>query len=109
MLASFVLINSMFSSSSQPSDSFGPDGGGFQDLGDNIHFAPADEPVKRKGHSKRKHSLKPKGEDDRQEPSTPPPVPRNLRKTEEEEDEVWYAKWWMCGFADSFRDLVPKR
>jgi hypothetical protein len=105
-------------SGSQPSDGFGPDGGGFQDLGDNFLFAPADEPVKRKGSKRNKPSPKTASkkrfpsqndEGERQEPSTPPPVPRSLKRTDEEDDEVWYAKWWMCGFADSFRDLVPKR
>jgi hypothetical protein len=48
-----------------------------------------------------------------QGPSTPPPVRRNFKRTEEEDDdEVWYSKLWMFGFADSFQDsfqdLVPK-
>jgi hypothetical protein len=109
----------------QPSDSYGPDGGGFGDLGNDILFAAADEPVKRKGSRKDRSSRSsPKGsrnskrtksgssgsKERTSEPSTPPPpVPRLRSNTEEDEDEVWYAKWWMCGFADSFRDLVPKR
>jgi len=122
--------SSVFTSHSQPSDSYGPDGGGFGDLGDNILFAAADEPVKRKGsrkdrssrsspkaarHHKRSKSSSSTSNAKKEqarpgsEPSTPPPVPRSRSNTEDDEDEVWYAKWWMCGFADSFRDLVPKR
>ena len=38
-----------------------------------------------------------------------PPTPPRRNPTIIMEDEVWYAKWWMCGFTDAFRDLVPKR
>lgn len=41
--------------------------------------------------------------------STPPTVPRRSIPAVAADDEVWYAKWWMCGFTDAFRDLVPKR
>jgi hypothetical protein len=47
-----------------------------------------------------------------QGPSTPPPVPRNFKRTEEDDDdEVWYAKLWMFGLADSSKalGLVPAR
>ena len=101
-------------------------------MGDgDILFAAADEPVKRKGRHKHKKHKERKSSTSREQnakssskqntlsttsPSTPPPVPRSRSNTEEYnltdeycDDEVWYAKWWMCGFADSFRDLVPKR
>eukprot|EP00557_Chaetoceros_sp_GSL56_P014475 CAMPEP_0176484992 /NCGR_PEP_ID=MMETSP0200_2-20121128/4806_1 /TAXON_ID=947934 /ORGANISM="Chaetoceros sp., Strain GSL56" /LENGTH=277 /DNA_ID=CAMNT_0017881615 /DNA_START=841 /DNA_END=1674 /DNA_ORIENTATION=- len=32
-------------------------------------------------------------------PSTPPP--RHVKKMSSDENEVWYQKWWMCGFADA--------
>ena len=40
-----------------------------------------------------------------QGPSTPPPVPRNFKRTEEDDDddEVWYAQLWMFGLPISFR------
>jgi hypothetical protein len=45
-------------------------------------------------------------------PGTPPPAPRRGLEVNEsrcDEDSLWYAKWWMCGFTDALRDLVPKR
>eukprot|EP00545_Synedropsis_sp_CCMP1620_P003390 CAMPEP_0119009282 /NCGR_PEP_ID=MMETSP1176-20130426/4256_1 /TAXON_ID=265551 /ORGANISM="Synedropsis recta cf, Strain CCMP1620" /LENGTH=269 /DNA_ID=CAMNT_0006961757 /DNA_START=178 /DNA_END=987 /DNA_ORIENTATION=- len=45
-------------------------------------------------------------------PGTPPPAPRRgleLNESRCDEDSLWYAKWWMCGFTDALRDLVPKR
>lgn len=32
-------------------------------------------------------------------PSTPPP--RHVKKMSSDESEVWYQKWWMCGFTDA--------
>ena len=32
-------------------------------------------------------------------PSTPPP--RHVKKMSADESEVWYQKWWMCGFTDA--------
>ena len=65
----------------------------------------------RKTVKKRLASQRDEGEG--QGPSTPPPVRRNFKRTEEEDDdEVWYSKLWMFRFADSFQDsfqdLVPK-
>ena len=34
-------------------------------------------------------------------PASPPP--RYGKKIEQ--TEVWYAKWWMCGFADAFNPM----
>ena len=93
----------------------------------DIVFAPAD-PMDRhrrssKGSKSSRHRSKPSANvpgsplGERHKPScapkgTPPPAPkRNLEVNEArcEEDSLWYAKWWMCGFADTLRDLVPKR
>jgi len=43
-------------------------------------------------------------------PGTPPPAPRHDTPNVEikEDDSICYAKWWMCGFADALRELVPK-
>ena len=30
------------------------------------------------------------------------PPPRYGKKIVDQQNEVWYAKWWMCGFADAF-------
>lgn len=44
------------------------------------------------------------------EKSTPPPHPRKYHvENAEEDDEVWYAKWWMLCFPDAARNLMPKR
>ena len=93
----------------------------------DIVFAPAD-PVSRhrkssKGSKSSRHRSKtspnvpgsPHGE--RQRPSaapkgTPPPAPKRdneVKDARNDEDSLWYAKWWMCGFTDALRDLVPKR
>lgn len=125
--------------SRQPSNSYGPDGGGVglvretQQSGpmtSDIVFAPAD-PVDRhrksskgsKGSKSSRHRSKtspnvpgsPHGE--RHRPSTapkgtPPPAPKRVNEVNDtrcDEDSLWYAKWWMCGFTDALRDLVPKR
>jgi hypothetical protein len=43
-------------------------------------------------------------------PGTPPPLPPNKGYDLEEDDEdIWYAKWWMSCFPDSFKNLAPKR
>lgn len=44
-------------------------------------------------------------------PGTPPPAPRHDTANVEikDDDSICYAKWWMCGFADALRDLVPKK
>eukprot|EP00540_Astrosyne_radiata_P004782 CAMPEP_0116836504 /NCGR_PEP_ID=MMETSP0418-20121206/8135_1 /TAXON_ID=1158023 /ORGANISM="Astrosyne radiata, Strain 13vi08-1A" /LENGTH=261 /DNA_ID=CAMNT_0004466285 /DNA_START=168 /DNA_END=953 /DNA_ORIENTATION=+ len=44
-------------------------------------------------------------------PKKTPLPPRQEKVEVEEEVDVWYTKWWMCGFQDAFRDLVdpPKR
>jgi hypothetical protein len=107
----------------QPSDSYGPDGGGdglvqeVQQTGpmtEDIVFAPAN-PVDRhrKGarkSRKTKSSVSPKEE--RPKPiGTPPPAPKRMpevKETRPEEDSLWYAKWWMCGFTDALSGLVPR-
>lgn len=118
----------------QPSDSYGPDGGGIglirehqgDAISDDIVFAPADpvDPKHRKGSKVRtsprdkglrKKDRRPSTKDRRPsikavDAGTPPPAPRrgNL-ESRSEEDSLWYAKWWMCGFTDALRELVPKR
>lgn len=129
--------------SGQPSDSYGPDGGGIglrsskggngSVLKNEVVFAPADAvarkrsaiQVKRKSSSlsssagsstgsvtdrksimERSASLLNSGS------GTPPPAPRTPgRGTHQfnEDEGVWYAKWWMCGFTDAFQDLVPQK
>lgn len=109
----------------QPSDSYGPDGGGIglirehkgDTITEDIVFAPADPvyPKHRKGSkvrtSPRDKTLRKK---DKRRPTkavdsgTPPPAPRRESRSDTE-DSLWYAKWWMCGFTDALRELVPKR
>lgn len=135
-ISGLTLSYSLVYSYRQPSDSYGPDGGGFGDAFGEMMFAPADQVPEKKKRSSRKeraattkeasspkslrvksssrHSSRSDSSPNRgdEQPSTPPPVPRSRRSTDtedEDDEEVWYAKWWMCGFADSFRDLVPKR
>jgi hypothetical protein len=46
------------------------------------------------------------------EKSTPPPHPKRRYRIEdaEQDDEIWYAKWWMFCFADaSGLKMMPKR
>lgn len=38
-------------------------------------------------------------------PHTPPP--RHAKKISEDGTEVWYLKWWMCGFPDSLNFRMP--
>jgi hypothetical protein len=135
MCSNAYLANDFFSG--QPSDSYGPDGGGIglvretQQSGpmtQNIVFAPAD-PVDRhhRKNSKGSRSSRtrsktspnvpgsPKGEQHRPSSNakgTPPPAPRRVQEVNDtrcDEDSLWYAKWWMCGFTDALRELVPKR
>ena len=46
-------------------------------------------------------------------PGSPPPLPPNrvgdAAVVMDEDDDVWYAKWWMSCFPDSFKNLMPKR
>jgi hypothetical protein len=46
-------------------------------------------------------------------PGTPPPHPPNHHNKgysmEEDDEDIWYAKWWMSCFPDSFKNLMPKR
>lgn len=44
------------------------------------------------------------------EKSTPPPHPKRRFHIEdaEQDDEIWYAKWWMFCFADAAK-MMPKR
>ena len=46
-------------------------------------------------------------------PGSPPPLPParlgDANIVLEEDDDVWYAKWWMSCFPDSFKNLMPKR
>ena len=46
-------------------------------------------------------------------PGSPPPLPPNrvgdAAVIMDEDDDVWYAKWWMSCFPDSFKNLMPKR
>jgi hypothetical protein len=39
-------------------------------------------------------------------PATPPPFPREIL---EDDEDIWYAKWWMSCFPDSFKNMMPKR
>lgn len=104
---------------SQPSDSYGPDGGGLGLLVEeeeeqvsmseqsNVMFAAAD-PV---NDNKKAKSPKKKVARRRRSKagSSTPPRPRTKEVEETNEPhEVWYTKWWMCGFQDAFRDLVPE-
>jgi hypothetical protein len=41
-------------------------------------------------------------------PATPPPLPPKGLMIEDDED-IWYAKWWMSCFPDSFKNMMPKR
>jgi hypothetical protein len=41
-------------------------------------------------------------------PATPPPFPIKGSIIEDDED-IWYAKWWMSCFPDSFKNMMPKR
>ena len=53
-------------------------------------------------------NLKPMGLDN----TTPPPLPPSTNKgyeMEEDDEDIWYAKWWMSCFPDAFKNLMPKR
>lgn len=45
------------------------------------------------------------------ERSTPPRHPKQKFHVEDaaEDDEIWYAKWWMFCFADATKNMMPKR
>jgi len=97
----------------QPSDSQGHDGGGFND-GATFKEAEHYEYGRRFRHPKRSSPRSHKksmgrgvsspatvmtdGLDD----SGSSPPPRYGKKIVDQQNEVWYAKWWMCGFADAF-------
>lgn len=40
-------------------------------------------------------------------PATPPPLPP--KGVVEDDEDIWYAKWWIACFPDSFKNLMPKR
>lgn len=99
----------------QPSDSQGNDGGG---ITDEVIFTEAEhyEYGRRFRHPKRSSPRTQKkvgrgvsspatvihdGLDESGSTPTSPP-PRYGKKNTDQQNEVWYAKWWMCGFADAF-------
>lgn len=46
------------------------------------------------------------------ERSTPPRHPKQHQfhiEDAAEDDEIWYAKWWMFCFADATKNMMPKR
>jgi hypothetical protein len=106
--------------------------------GENLLFAPAaPADVKKKKRSKTKSSanVTPKAKknsnrkmyadvspcasqdtptksppNDKQQLRTPPPIPRKNRMVAEDDDEdIWYAKWWVACFPDTFKNMMPKR
>jgi len=90
--------------SGQPSDSYGNDHGGFKKV----------EPSPKGVTHKRNSSFSPTSamtpdlqscSGSNSTPNTPPPRP-SARKMMSH-DEVWYQKWWMCGFTDAL-NLNPK-
>ena len=109
-------------SHSQPSDSYGPDGGGLGQLREEeevvkesfIVFAAAE--AANAQHQKQKERRRSRRRGSPSSVSSPKPnlprpdeIDKALEAATESQEEVWYAKWWMCGFQDAFRDLVPKR
>jgi hypothetical protein len=43
-------------------------------------------------------------------PATPPPAfPIKGSIVEQDDEDIWYAKWWMSCFPDSFKNMMPKR
>ena len=88
----------------QPSDSHGNDGGGFKKV----------EPSPKGVTHKKTSSFSPTSaiapdlqscSGSNSTPSTPPP--RHSARKMMSHDEVWYQKWWMCGFTDAL-NLNPK-
>ena len=57
----------------------------------------------------------PSSSSDMMKPDNPPPLPpkgfdpNDIRFDEEDDEDIWYAKWWMSCFPDAFRNLMPKR
>lgn len=110
--------------SSQPSDSFAHDGGSSYKSSSHGHgrgsvHVPAPEPSPRNIHHKHK-KLSSAAFSSPQSisadlnscagsngtPNTPPPRPSS-KKSLSHDTEVWYQKWWMCGFTDAL-NLNPK-
>ena len=123
----------------QPSDSYGFDGGSYGKeeepitTGDNMLFAPAaPADVKKKKKRIKKENVTPKAKTSSRKryadvspspsqdtptksppadrPGTPPPIPRKRNSmVDDEEEDIWYAKWWVACFPDTFKNLMPKR
>jgi hypothetical protein len=122
----------------QPSDSYAFDGGSYGKeeepitTGDNMLFAPA-APAdvkkkkkrikngivtpKSKSSSRKRHAdVSPSPSQDTptksppaDRPGTPPPIPPKHLMVDDEEEDIWYAKWWIACFPDTFKNLMPKR
>jgi len=80
---------------SQPSDSHGHDGGGVSKR--NRHTTTMKSSHFKSPVSAATSDLSCTGSNGT--PNTPPP--RHARKVISHDTEVWYAKWWMCGFTDA--------
>jgi hypothetical protein len=120
----------------QPSDSYAFDGGSYGKeeepitTGDNMLFAPAaPADVKKKKKRSKKGIVTPRSSSSRKRydvspspsqdtptksppadrPGTPPPIPRKNLMVDDEEEDIWYAKWWIACFPDTFKNLMPKR
>jgi hypothetical protein len=40
---------------------------------------------------------------------TPPPIPRKNLTVADDDEDIWYAKWWVACFPDTFKNMMPKR
>lgn len=86
--------------SGQPSDSYAHDGGSaFSKTGPSPKKFPGSSPVSATA------DLNSCSAGSNGTPNTPPP--RHSARKMMTHDEVWYQKWWMCGFTDAL-NLNPK-
>lgn len=71
---------------------------------DDTMFAPAEhsDSIKRRKERKRQAQRL------RQQQGTPPRQPTLESETVGNEEDVWYAKWWMLCFPD-LKNMLPKR
>jgi hypothetical protein len=118
----------------QPSDQYAYDGGGRygerqDDAGSDdmdILFSPAEhtDSLKRRKDKKRREKIingfdtnTPRVKNGKSpvesRQGTPPPALRPPKSSSSiewhEEDDVWYAKWWMLCFPDAIKNMSPKR
>ena len=90
---------------------------------DDLIFAPAEhtDSLKRRKDRKRrerqdktprtKNTKSPVAVESRQgtPPTARPPKAKDVFENAQEEEDVWYAKWWMFCFPDAVRSMTPKR